>query len=114
MNTSNSANSKLLAGQKPPIKVVAKVLASPIRWAILASLSDGRPDMVLGLAKKLNLPAVTVSQHIGVLRRAGVVVVGLGRLYTIAPQFLADAGQGHLDFGHCLVRLKETAEPPAA
>lgn len=97
-----------------PIKQMAKALGSPIRWAILAELSNGQPGMVLAIARKLNLRPVTVSQHMGVLRRAGIVVVGLGGLYTVAPQFLADAAQGHLDFGHCLLRLKESAEPPAA
>jgi len=102
------------ATQTIPVKHMAKALGSPIRWAILAELSDGQPGMVLAIAKKLNLPAVTVSQHMGVLRRAGVVVAGLGRLYTIAPPFLADAAQGQLDFGCCLLRLKESAGPPAA
>jgi DNA-binding transcriptional ArsR family regulator len=114
MNTENSPVSKLLPHQKPAINAIAKALGSSTRWAILAELSDGQPAMVLGLAKKLKLPPSTVSQHIGVLRRAGLVVAGLGRLYTIAPPYLADAAQGHLDFGHCLLRLKETAEPPAA
>jgi DNA-binding transcriptional ArsR family regulator len=100
-----------LAIQTIPVKDMAKALGSPIRWAILGELSDGQPGMVLAIAKKLNLPAVTVSQHMGVLRRAGVVVVGLGGLYTIAPQFMADAAQGHLDFGLCLLRLKKSDEP---
>ncbi len=114
MNTTHLSVSTPLPDQKVPVKVLAKVLASPIRWAILAELSDGHADMVLQLAKKVGVPAVTLSQHIGVLRRAGLVVTGLGGLYTVAPQFLADTAQGHLDFGGCLLRLKESAEPPTA
>ena len=114
MNTTNQPVFKLLPHQRPAMKAMAKALGSPTRWAILAELSNGQPSMVLGLAKKLGQRPSTVSQHIGVLRRAGVVTVGIGRLYTIAPQFLADAGQGHVDFGHCLLRLREPAEPPAA
>lgn len=113
MKPSIPAINKLLPNQKLPIDVLARALASPIRWAILAELSNGQPGMVLDLAKRLNLPAITISQHMGVLRRAGIVVVGLGGLYTIAPQFLADAAQGQLDFGCCLLRLKDTAEMPA-
>jgi DNA-binding transcriptional ArsR family regulator len=100
--------------QKMPIKHMAKALGSPIRWAILSELSNGQPGMVLALARKLDLPPVSVSQHMGVLRRAGIVTAGLGGLYTIAPQFMADAEKGHLDFGHCLLRLKPSGETPSA
>lgn len=105
---------KLLPNQKPPVTVLARALGSPIRWAILAQLSNGQADMVLGLARKLGLPAVTISQHIGVLRRAGLVTVGIGHLYTIAPGFLADAARGHLEFGCCLLRLQDSSDAPAA
>ena len=114
MNTTHRSVSTPLPNQKVPVKDLAKALASPIRWAILAELSDGHADMVLQLAKKIGVPAVTLSQHIGVLRRAGMVVAGLGGLYTVPPQFLADAAQGRLDFGCCQMCFKESAAPPAA
>ena len=45
-----------------------------------------------------------------VLRNAGIVTQGRGRLYQIAPQFLADKTERILDFGYCLLRMNVGAE----
>ena len=39
------------------------------------------------------------------LRRAGLVVQGRGRLYQVPKQYLPTPGQPIVDFGHCLLRL---------
>jgi hypothetical protein len=39
------------------------------------------------------------------LRRAGLVVQGCGRLYQVPKQYLPTPGQPVVDFGHCLLRL---------
>jgi hypothetical protein len=40
-----------------------------------------------------------------VMRAAGVVVQGRGRLYNIHKQYLPSPGEPLVDFGHCLLRL---------
>jgi hypothetical protein len=45
------------------------------------------------------------SKHLAVLRKAGAVVQGRGRLYQISPQHLIAPGERVVDFGHCLLRL---------
>jgi hypothetical protein len=44
------------------------------------------------------------SKHLAVLRKAGAVVQGRGRLYQIPPQHLPSPGERVVDFGHCLLR----------
>jgi len=39
------------------------------------------------------------------LRRAGLVVQGCGRLYQVPKQYLPTPGQPVVDFGHCLLLL---------
>jgi hypothetical protein len=45
------------------------------------------------------------SKHLAVLRKAGAVVQGRGRLYQIPPPHLPAPGERIVDFGHCLLRL---------
>lgn len=113
MNTPNSANSTASAHQRPHLPHFAKAMSDPIRWAVLAELSSGEPRMVKELAQKLGRSPGNLSKHMTVLRRAGVVTVGRGRLYSIPPQFLAGVSPGHVDFGHCLLRLAELEKPAA-
>jgi hypothetical protein len=44
-------------------------------------------------------------KHLVVLRRAGLVAQGRGRLYQMQKQYLPTPGQPVVDFGHCLLRL---------
>ncbi len=45
-----------------------------------------------------------------VLRNVGIVAQGRGRLYQIAPQFIADKTHRVIDFGYCLLRMNVAAE----
>jgi hypothetical protein len=40
-----------------------------------------------------------------VLRKAGLVAQGRGRLYQIPKPYLPAPGERIVDFGHCLLRL---------
>ena len=88
-----------------PIDPLVTAIGDPTRWAILAELSAGEPLMVKELAQRLHRSPSLVSKHLAVLRRAGAVVSGRGRLYQIPAHFLAAADKRHIDFGHCLLRL---------
>lgn len=67
---------------------VLKTLASPRRLAILHALADG-PCTVGRLATSLGLSQPNVSQHLAVLRAAGLV--DAGRDGREVPYVLADA-----------------------
>lgn len=91
----------------PHLAVTPLVTAvgDPLRWAILAELADGEPLMVKEIAQRLGRKPSIVSKHLAVLRAAGAVVQGRGRLYQIPPHFRIAPDQRHVDFGHCLLRL---------
>ena len=67
-------------------------LGDPTRQAIFERLADG-PLPVGELAAELPVTRPAVSQHLKVLKDAGLVVdrkVGTRRLYQVDPQALAD------------------------
>jgi DNA-binding transcriptional ArsR family regulator len=73
-------------------------LGDPTRLAILERLVD-RPRAVVELAKELPVSRPAVSQHLRVLKDAGLVVdqpVGNRRIYRVDPGGLA-ALRDHLD-----------------
>jgi predicted transcriptional regulator len=84
-------------------------VSSSIRWRILRELAMGDQLMVAELAERIRQSNDVTSKHLGVLRRAGVVIHGRNRLYQIAPQFLADKTERLIDFGYCLLRLNVSA-----
>ena len=66
-------------------------LGDPTRLAILERLAD-RPSAVVDLAKELPVSRPAVSQHLRVLKDAGLVIdqaVGNRRIYRVDPDGLA-------------------------
>ena len=68
---------------------IVSALAHPVRLAILDCLATG-PSSAGGLVSALDLPQPLVSQHLAVLRKAGVVTLarrGSRHIYALAdPQ----------------------------
>jgi DNA-binding transcriptional ArsR family regulator len=67
-------------------------LGDPTRRAIFERLADG-PRPVGELAEELPVSRPAVSQHLKVLKQAGLVVdhrLGTRRLYQVDPQAVAD------------------------
>jgi predicted transcriptional regulator len=91
-----------------PFAELVAAVGDPTRWAILAELSAGEPRMVKELAQKLGRSPSLISKHLKMLQRAGMVATGRGRLWQIPKEFLASPDKGHVDFGHCLLRLPES------
>src|SRR4051812_10326290 len=74
------------------IAAAMTALGDPTRQAILERLADG-PVAVGELAAELPVTRPAVSQHLKVLKEAGLVVdrkAGTRRLYQVDPQALAD------------------------
>ncbi len=89
----------------PNLDLLAKALGHPARWRILKELSGGEPRMVRELAVVARCSPDMTSKHLAILRKAGAVVQGRGRLYQIPAHHLSAAGENTVDFGHCLLRL---------
>jgi DNA-binding transcriptional ArsR family regulator len=87
-----------------PAVELLKALAAPVRLAVVAELADG-PRCVHELVTELGVSQPLVSQHLRVLRSAGVVVGGRrGREIEYA---LADDHVAHV----VLDVLRHAAEP---
>jgi DNA-binding transcriptional ArsR family regulator len=91
------------------------VLGDPTRLAILERLAE-RPLAVVDLTKQLPVSRPAVSQHLRVLKDAGLVVdeaVGNRRIYRVDPDGLA-ALRDQLDqfWNKALAAYKERVEQP--
>lgn len=90
-------------------------LGDPTRLAILGRLAD-RPSAVVDLANELPVSRPAVSQHLRVLKEAGLVIdqaVGNRRIYRVEPAALA-ALRDQLDqfWTRALASYQETVERP--
>jgi DNA-binding transcriptional ArsR family regulator len=88
-------------------------LGDPTRLAILERLTDG-PSAVVDLARELPVSRPAVSQHLRVLKEAGLVIdqaVGNRRIYRVDPDGLAGV-RDQLDrfWTKTLVAYKATVE----
>ena len=88
-------------------------LGDPTRLAIMEQLAD-RPRAVVELARELPISRPAVSQHLRVLKDAGLVIAqpaGNRRIYRVDPQGLA-ALRAHIDrfWEKALVAYKATVE----
>lgn len=93
-----------------PLKTVLFCISGTTRWDILRELADGGSLMVSEIARRSGWSAVVVSKQLTILRKAGIVINPRGRLFEIAPQFIADKSQRLLDFGWCTLRMNVGAE----
>jgi DNA-binding transcriptional ArsR family regulator len=91
-------------------------LGDPTRKAIFERLVD-RPHAVVELARELPVSRPAVSQHLRVLKDAGLVIdrpVGTRRIYQVEPDGLA-ALRADLErfWGKALIAYKAAVEQPA-
>ncbi|HEX8078105.1 MAG TPA: winged helix-turn-helix transcriptional regulator, partial [Chthoniobacterales bacterium] len=66
------------------------ILGIPNCWKVLRALADGSSLLTSEIAGRCGLTMEAVSRQILRLRRAGIVIAPRGKLYEIAPQFLAN------------------------
>ena len=72
---------------------IARALAHPARLAIINRFADGRPKMTKELVAPSGLAPSTMSEHLRILRDAGVLVTrqdGSGVWYCLCGDRLAD------------------------
>jgi DNA-binding transcriptional ArsR family regulator len=87
------------------LETILGVISGTTRWNILHELADGSSLMVSELAERTGWTADVISKQLAILRKAGVVINPRGRLFEVAPQFLADKTNRLLDFGWCVLRM---------
>ena len=87
------------------LKHLSRLLNVPARWRILRELAKGEPLPVHELARRVRCPAASVSKHMALLKQAGMVQIGFGRLYKLSPTVPLEPGGQRLDLGHCILKL---------
>ena len=99
---------------------VFNAIAEPRRREIVNLLALGAERDVTELVRKLGLPQPTVSKHLGVLRKVGVVAVhkaGQRRLYRLNPEELKPVHDWIQNFERFwtdqLASIKQAAEQKA-
>jgi hypothetical protein len=95
------------AAEPEPIKVkhLSRLLNGLARWRILRELAKGEALPVKVLAVVAGCPPASASKHMLLLKKAGVVKVGYGRLYKLSPHLQPEPGSQRLDLGHCIIKL---------
>ena len=96
-------------------------IAEPRRRDIIALLIDGRDHAVNDVVAILRLPQPTVSKHLSVLRKVGIVTVrkrGKMRLYRLNPHELKPVHDWIKDYErfwtHQIDQIKQRAEQKMA
>lgn len=84
---------------------VALLVSDLTRWRLLRELAKGESLPLQVLAQRVGRSREVTGKHLAVLRQLGVVLVGYGRLNSLAPAFRPPAGTAAIDFGHCVLRL---------
>jgi biotin operon repressor len=105
MNTPADAQKTAPKPPLPKLDHLTRAIGHSRRWRMLRELSSGEPRMVAELARAAGCSRDMASKHVAILRKAGLVVQGRGRLYTIPAHHLPTPGVAEVDFGHCVLRL---------
>jgi DNA-binding transcriptional ArsR family regulator len=92
------------------LETVLTCISGTTRWDILRELADGGSLMVSEISRRTGWSPAVVSKPLAILRKSGIVINPRGRLFEIAPQFIADKSQRLLDFGWCSLRMNVGAE----
>jgi DNA-binding transcriptional ArsR family regulator len=99
---------------------VFNAIAEPRRREIISVLIDGQERAVSDVVRVVRMPQPTVSKHLGVLRRVGVVTVvkrGQHRMYRLNAAELKPVHDWVKTFEkywtHQISRIKERAEHKA-
>ena len=87
------------------LKVLGTVLGDRTRLIMLRELGRHGTLPIIHFVNKAQVAPSSASQHMKVLREAGVVVKAPGKLNRLHPSLQPAPGAEFLDLGHVLVRL---------
>jgi DNA-binding transcriptional ArsR family regulator len=100
----NSSTSSKKADSIPSQKLLT-ALSSVTRWKILAAILAEGPMGITDLAAALRSNPSLIAKHVAVLRNAGVIYKGRGRLSYLAEHLRPAPGVSEIDFGHFVFRF---------
>ena len=86
------------------------VVGSPVRWIMLVELAQNGWLPVSYLAAKAGVKRPAASAHVKILKDAGVLETGVGRLYRLAAALRPEPGAEFLDLGPCRIRLRASSD----
>ena len=87
------------------LEVLATLLGNRARLVVLRELAAHERLPVAWLAMRAGVSASVMSQHMSMLKKAGIVIRSLGRLYQLHPSLMPAPGSHYLDLGNVLLRL---------
>ena len=88
------------------LKELCTVIGSPVRWRMLLELAQHGWLPVGYLADRAGVKRPAASAHVKILKDAGVLETGVGRLYRLAAGLRPEPGAEFLDLGPCRIRLR--------
>jgi len=91
---SESTAGRAARGGEPDIARIGALIGDPTRARVLVALTDGRALTATRLASEAGVAPSTVSEHLGRLTAAGLVIAraqGRARFYQLASPAVADA-----------------------
>ena len=86
---------------------LASALGSVVRLKVLRELAGGEALITVELAERMGIKAGTLGRHMKVLLRFGLVSQNRAGQYRIPPERLTSDEERILDYGSCLLRLKQ-------
>jgi hypothetical protein len=105
----NPSTSPKKADSVPSQKLLTAV-SSVTRWKILAAIIAEGPMGITDLAGALKSNASLIAKHVAVLRKAGILYKGRGRLSYLAENLRPAPGVSEIDFGHFVFRFPAAAK----
>jgi DNA-binding MarR family transcriptional regulator len=93
-----------------PSQKLLTALSSVTRWKILAAILAEGPMGITDLAGVLRSDPSLVAKHVAVLRKAGILYKGRGRLSYLAEHLRPAPGVSEIDFGHFVFRFPAAAK----
>lgn len=86
------------------------VVGSPARWIMLVELAQNGWLPVSYLAVKAGVKRPAASAHVRILKDAGVLETGVGRLYRLVAALRPEPNAEFLDLGPCRIRLRAASD----
>ena len=105
MNSDTNLPKSATPAAWPDREKLVLALGSNTRWRMIGELTCGEARSIGELATAGGCSYDAAIKHLKLLRSAGLVSQGRGRLYQLVPQYLPTPGEPVVDFGHCLLRL---------
>jgi predicted transcriptional regulator len=95
---------KSRASSSIPLQSLLTAVSNTIRWQVFDELIQHGGMTTLPLAKKIGVPFSTLTKHLQLLKRLGLLDQGMGKIYSIPERFRVP-GERALDFGPVVLHL---------